>query len=420
MAIMHTVVCLLFLFIVNCKSQASFYTRGINVEALCEECDTTTGSGYVYHPKYCHLFVHCTIGQDKRLVGQVKECTRGLLWSQKVKQCVWPEESDCPTNPCFNQSLTLRDLRTCNGYFTCTDGLRLQFNCCDKNERFSEVDGRCYKDYTCNDACLPNSSNTTAKLLACDRFEYPDNKGKYLWSISGTNISMDCAAGTAFSAEMCSCTDNADFINIAFCDPYIYFPFDINIKDKMGKTASGGLNTWIRTSEPAAVGGGAVYFDGKRQVIAWAMNNMEFKSNFTLSFRFKADLVGPGGEERYALVDNSDCAKEATFGVALLKTSPKTGTIHGGFRLKNGEAVTTSSDELSLTSWHSVVLIKNGHKAELRVDNNIYPIMGYGLQSDIDRVDCSMTIGKGTGLENFVGYIDEVKFYKCVPDEFKN
>lgn len=49
---------------------------------------------------------------------------------------------------------------------------------------------------------------------------------------------------------------------------------------------------------------------------------------------------------RYALVDNSDCDKEATFGVALLRTSHKQGTVHGGFRLKNGMAFTASSGDL--------------------------------------------------------------------------
>ena len=65
---------------------------------LCEECDTSTGSGYSYHPRYCHLFVHCTLGGEGQLSGQVKECTRDLLWSQKIKQCVWPNESDCPNS----------------------------------------------------------------------------------------------------------------------------------------------------------------------------------------------------------------------------------------------------------------------------------------------------------------------------------
>ncbi|XP_041368502.1 uncharacterized protein LOC121382889 [Gigantopelta aegis] len=146
---------------------------------------------------------------------------------------------------------------------------------------------------------------------------------------------------------------------------------------------------------------------------------MEFRSNFTLHFRFKLDVLKTGDSQRIALIDNSDCDKEATFGIAVLTSSDRTGSVHGGFRLKNGEAVTINSPDISLATWHEVVLLKFGMRAELRVDGKIYPIIG-DLASDIARVDCSMTIGKGTGLVNFVGYIDEVKFYKCVPDEFLN
>ena len=80
---------------------------------LCEECDTSTGSGYSYHPRYCHLFVHCTLGGEGQLSGQVKECTRDLLWSQKVKQCVWPNESDCPNSECMVITLSLIHIWRC-------------------------------------------------------------------------------------------------------------------------------------------------------------------------------------------------------------------------------------------------------------------------------------------------------------------
>ncbi|KAK7489520.1 hypothetical protein BaRGS_00019154, partial [Batillaria attramentaria] len=115
------------------------------------------------------------------------------------------------------------------------------------------------------------------------------------------------------------------------------------------------------------------------------------------------DICSP----KYALVDNSDCDKEATFGVALLRTSHRHGTIHGGFRLKNGMAFTASSGDLDLSDWHDVVLLKQGPRAELWVDNKVHPIEGEGTYADIDRVDCAMTIGMGTGLQNFMGYIDE-------------
>ena len=136
------------------------------------------------------------------------------------------------------------------------------------------------------------------------------------------------------------------FFSSEKCAPYIYFPFDNTVKDVNGKTASGGSNAWIRKTDPAAIGGGAVYFNGRRQVIAWALNNMEFRSNFTLHFRFKLDVLKTSASQRIALIDNSDCDKEATFGVALLTSSDRTGTVHGGFRLKNGEAVTINSPEL--------------------------------------------------------------------------
>ncbi|XP_067656905.1 protein PIF-like [Haliotis asinina] len=415
---MFTLILCLFLHVGLGQSQHASHAFAIDLQEMCEECDTSTGSGYVNHPKYCHLFIHCSRGANDKLRGEVKECTRGLLWSQTVKQCVWPSESDCPSNPCYNQSLSFRDLRNCNGYFTCPSAARLLYNCCPRDERFDESQGMCVPSPGCNDPCLPGSSNTSAEAPECKRYPHPEDKHKYIWQTGGTNATFSCAQGTAFSVDSCSCTDPVDLTNIGKCEPYIYFPFDHNVKDKLGRTASGGIDSWIQRSEPASVGGGSVYFNGHRQVIAWALNNMEFKSNFTLYFRFKADFKQSQKGERFALVDNSDCEKEATFGIALLRSGPKAGSVHGGFRLKNGQAVTTSSREIPLNIWHEVILLKKGPVAELRVDDEVYPIEGIGLEADISRVDCSMTIGKGTGLVNFVGYIDELKFYKCVPPEY--
>nr|KAG5701631.1 hypothetical protein BaRGS_019320 [Batillaria attramentaria] len=190
---------------------------------------------------------------------------------------------------------------------------------------------------------------------------------------------MTCATGTAFSADFCSCTKASAPDKDARCEPYIRFPFDANTKDETGRTASGG-NADIRRGGAEVVGDGTAYFRGQHQVVAWAMNNMEFRSNFTLSFRFMAMLPDyqAAQDERYALVDNSDCDKEATFGVALLRTSHRHGTIHGGFRLKNGMAFTASSGDLDLSDWHDVVLLKQGPRAELWVDNKVHPIEGEG------------------------------------------
>ncbi|KAK7109777.1 hypothetical protein V1264_013762 [Littorina saxatilis] len=353
--------------------------EGMNLAELCEQCDTSTGSGYSYHPRYCHLFVHCTLGGEGRLDGQVKECTRGLLWSQKVKQCVWPSESDCPNNPCLNRQLTFRDVRNCNGYFSCPAGDRLQYNCCPSGERYSDAQGTCIKDVDCGDACLPGSANVTAKPPDCNRYPVTGDLRKYLWAVDGKNVTMTCASGTAYSDDFCSCTGTSEQEQHHFCEPYFYFPFNVNIKDVVGKTAAGG-SADIRRSEAKAVGGGAAYFRGNQQVVAWAMNNMELRSNFTLYFRFKALLPDQQGrqDERYALVDNSDCDKEATFGVALLRTTHRRGTVHGGFRLKNGMAFTASSGELLLGEWHEVVLLKDGPRAELRVDGKVHPIEGQG------------------------------------------
>ncbi|XP_025095946.1 uncharacterized protein LOC112564972 isoform X2 [Pomacea canaliculata] len=302
--------------------------RGINMKDLCEACDTSTGSGYSYHPNYCHLFVHCSLGAEGELLGQVKECTRGLLWSQKVKQCVWPMESDCSENPCVNQSVTIRDVRNCNGYFSCPDGSHLQYNCCPEDQHYEASTRHCVKDRACNDPCLPGSANVTAKTPDCSRYTVPDDPGSYLWSVDGQNITMTCATGTAFSPDFCSCTKVSGPIKDEPCEPYIHFPFDVNIKDSKGHTASGG-NADIKRSDTSATGGGTAHFRGDQQVVAWAMNNMEFRSNFTLSFRFKSLLPDyqSADDERYALVDNSDCDKEATFGVALLRTSHKQGTV---------------------------------------------------------------------------------------------
>ncbi|KAL8607130.1 hypothetical protein ACOMHN_009524 [Nucella lapillus] len=396
---------------------------GLNFKDQCQECDTSTGSGYAQHPKYCHLFLHCSMGGDGQLSGRVKECSRGLLWSQALKQCVWPQQADCPHNPCNDQSLSLRDVRSCNGYFSCPSGQRLDFSCCPADHRYDEGQGRCVPDPSCSDPCLPGSAKVTAEMPVCERYAMEGDIRQYLWQVGGRNVTMTCAAGTSFSPHFCSCADTSPLSitpSPESCGPYIWFPFDSGLEDRQGNTASAG-NADVIPALQGSLGGGAAFFGGGQKVVVWAMNNMEFRSNFTLTFRFRSELppdTRSTDTKRYALIDNSDCDKEATFGVALLVSPQGSATVHGGFRLKNGRAYTASSKNLVVDRWHDVVMMKHGPRAELLVDGVRHPIDGPGLEADIDRVDCAMTIGTGTGLQDFVGYIDEVKYYKCVPDQY--
>ncbi|CAF0772704.1 unnamed protein product [Didymodactylos carnosus] len=68
------------------------------LDRLCRQYENE----YVADPSNCQRYIHCADGQPR----EFKLCPPGLYWSQKLKLCGWPSQSDCPTKSQPNSKLT--------------------------------------------------------------------------------------------------------------------------------------------------------------------------------------------------------------------------------------------------------------------------------------------------------------------------
>lgn len=147
---------------------------------------------------------------------------------------------------------------------------------------------------------------------------------------------------------------------------------DSDFRDKThNDLRTGDVNVKIQAAA-GATGGKAAYFDGKSKLTVWALNNMEFGSQFALTFRFKADGPTYRKDNRYdrnlpvALVDNSDCDRNATFGIAL-SSDGVSGTVFGGFLLEDSSIITRNVANIVSYRHVSLMFIPALHYIGLRV-----------------------------------------------------
>ncbi|GAB1604032.1 uncharacterized protein LOC115219174 [Argonauta hians] len=410
-------VLLVFLAILALVSSQS--TIDTNLDRFCEDCVVYTGAGYYSHPLRCDVFVHCFASGDNRTVqASVKECPSGLYWSQKDLTCRYPSEVECTQDPCKQPGrIGIRSIFACAAYFKCKggilDGTR---NCCNDFHRFDENTQTCVADKLCRSKCGENNVSTTASphtplAPLCDKKAVPNDNRFYIQMVHRTAYRMPCPLGTIFSEDSCSCVRGTKKIvkPSQECSPFIYLPFDKNGNDYSKYPKGTGSKSMEYVDVNGAVSGAALFNDSS--VTVWALNNMFFGSNFTLSFRFRPATKRTG---YFALADNSDCNIKPTFLVAYLNEGSSQ-TLIGGVVLEDKSVVRLKTELKQPYEWHNVTLLKTGPRIELWLDGQKTSALGY---ANIEKRDCSLTIGRGTGMDSFVGYIDELKFYKCTPEKY--
>ncbi|XP_029645142.1 uncharacterized protein LOC115219174 [Octopus sinensis] len=392
-------------------------TMDTDLDRFCEACIVNTGAGYYSHPLRCDVFVHCSQSGDNRTVmASVKECPNGLYWSQEDLTCRHPYDVYCPQDPCKQPGrIAYREVFSCAAYYKCKNGTReSQRTCCEDRYRFDEISQKCVEDKLCRSNChnkITLVSDSPPLIPLCTKKAALDDVRFYIQDVHGYNYRMPCPLGTIFSLDACSCIRGRRNITniIKRCEPFIHLPFDKDWKDYSKYPKGTGARSVTILPIEGASGSSAAFFNDS-SVTVWALNNMFFGSNFTLSFRFRPVEKTNG---RFALVDNSDCDKSATFGVAYERTETSR-TIYGGFIL-NDESVVRLQANLKPDQWHSVTLLKTGFRVELWVDGLKTSKSG---SADIKRLDCSLTIGRGTNLDPFIGFIDDLQFFKCTPEEY--
>ncbi|KAK6184125.1 hypothetical protein SNE40_006652 [Patella caerulea] len=347
----------------------------------------SNGIGYNPHSIDCRKYIQCEFGLNGVITPVVRECSHGLFWDQDLLNCNYPAAVQCAADPCKNMhSQTYKSGGNCREYYGCVNGSSVG-QCCAKGNAY--VSGRCVYNQGCNADCSGDAVNTV-----CDKRSVTGNKRAFEQQLSDYNwIPMPCAPGTAYSPKECRCTILVDSVAIPRCRRIVYLPFDNDVSDQSG-------NGNYVENIGVTVSGGSGYFDGKSGLRIPRFANVEFGSKFVIKMTYRKDGVSDTQE---ALVSNGDCGKPQTLLIATYKQKTLFG-LH---------PVTGKSRAISVPStvgWNNIIFkIQDKHlSGSVNGNEARTPYDG-----DVKRSQCALQIGRGTGLNNFRGYIDEFSVYMC-------
>ncbi|XP_053383788.1 sushi, von Willebrand factor type A, EGF and pentraxin domain-containing protein 1-like [Mercenaria mercenaria] len=364
---------------------------------VCDGCRYMNGVGYNNHPYDCNQFVQCFKGR-KGLEPIYRKCPFGLFWDQTVLTCRPSDEVNCPHDRCkdpFVHSYKHNDPNKCCAYWKCQHG-RSFGECCGDGSSYSPSKQRCVPDYECKATCPFQD-----EIPACDK--QPAKKDTQFKQYIGNGhwTTMDCAPGTAFNPVDCKCSLFIMSVpgekRRQVCKPEIYLPFSNGFQDRSGK------NVYIKP-ENVTIHRGAAYFNGNSRILINRFANTEFAGNLVIKFRYNEFRQGSYFNELQALVTNGDCGSDPSIVIAKM---PGHVLLGAKARASTSFALPTLDKE-----WKEVIYIHNTKNLEGRVCGASKAKWSYG---HIKGNHCAMQIGYGSGLQSYVGLIDDFYVYQCRP-----
>ncbi|XP_060587822.1 sushi, von Willebrand factor type A, EGF and pentraxin domain-containing protein 1-like [Ruditapes philippinarum] len=375
--------------VVKCKGSGKwekpkFSCEGITTNmttgepSVCDSCRFINGVGYNNHPYDCNQFVQCFKG-NRGLEPAYRKCPFGLFWDQNALTCKPSHEVDCPNDQCKNplvQSYQHKDPNKCCAYWKCKNG-RAYGECCGEGSSFSRLQNQCVPDAECLDTCPFHD-----EIPVCDK--RPTGKDTMFEQHIGNNhwVTMHCAPGTAFNPVDCKCS--LFIMNVPgrnrqqLCKPEIFLPFTNSFQDRSGK------NVFVKP-ENVTIHRGAALFNGNSRIIINRFANTEFYGDLVIKFRYNEFKRGSYFNKLQALVTNGDCGSDPSI---LYK------------------------DFCKDKDWKEVIYIHNMKKLEGRVCGASKARWSYG---HIQANHCALQVGYGSGLQSYVGLIDDLYVYQCRP-----
>ncbi|KAK6178156.1 hypothetical protein SNE40_012969 [Patella caerulea] len=412
-----------------------------NYTAVCAKAKAEN-KPFIVHPYSCRILVTCN-----ELSGKVSftECpTDDVMYNAYYScnrvdnhykvNCIY-DETNNPCSNVTNRELRITDGKTCNGYYECdpdTGYNSLRKMTCDEGQRFDFKDG-CVPDSTCvsNGAApsaLPTRINATCSGVANDVSKYLLTE---FYEINGLpeyrSTEVSCPASMEYDegragTEFC-CSNRVDNVNQA-CEPMnLVRGTSVN---NGWQLALGGHETSFSKIEGNATivdntntqFNGWAYFDGEDMFSATKMSDNELRYYWNMTFDFQAGemsdgtvVVGiqPGG--KVALIDNSACGAKPTYGCQIEVESLNRGVIEC---FANSHTVRTNSRDLTKTQ--SVVFKRDRTIGTMMVSTQgqSTDTRTFSFQDNevISGNDCSLAIGTGYQTRNFIGFMDNVMFYK--------
>nr|AYN73052.1 chitin binding domain-containing protein [Pinctada fucata] len=382
------------LFIIGaCVSADEVYEKFEDGPKHCKAALVYGGWAYSRMKGSCNQFIQCT----ERDQAFIQTCAAGTFYNGK--ECRHAREVNCPYDPCSVQKKGFKysDGQSCFGYYRCVQG-RSFYKTCKNGYYFNPYKQGCYGDPTCKRDNLihPCAFGTTYPFPGKPRLFY-------LFDGLETFTPMRCPRGTWYRHDICTCDwITPGKIKDSVCSTMFHFMYDGNFLEKYNRIQQ------MPTTGVAIFGKSALFNKGGK-IIIWAMNNLDLDNDFALCFEFQVKTMN--GE--VSLLSNDYDKVSFTYKLTYIPLKRK---VRAYVILKDGTLADLTVIGVDPNKPHFVRLAKFGDDIKLRVDNT--PAAVVKAHAGVAPNKSPLVIGAARGSHDFIGYFDELKFFRCVPSHF--
>ncbi|CAC5423226.1 unnamed protein product [Mytilus coruscus] len=367
----------------------------IAAQGACTGCKMENGAGYNSHPTDCDKYTQCLFDKEGLLAAFYRNCPWGQYWNQDILSCQQPKHVMCKNDPCLNVRFeTYAAKSSCRAYWEC-QGYSVPM-CCPQGHAYLSNVG-CVQDYSCQDEC---QSDNVPKYSGCDKRIHSRDPAMFEQMVPGHGwVKMHCAAGTQFNPAECSCSLTMSSKNLPQeCKSLMFLEFTKHISDSSG-------NDVFVKNENVKVRDGVAYFNGSARLVIPQFTNAELGNNFGFRIRFKESKIFPGHGLRQSIINNGDCGD-----LGSVRLTINDNNVEFGLETDGEEGPMELRIKKPSVEWTEVVYYVTDNKLNGWVNGEAGSVTASG---QIEKRKCALQLGHGEGFSNFIGFIDEVEFFRC-------
>ncbi|XP_071104574.1 uncharacterized protein [Haliotis cracherodii] len=355
---------------------------------ICNDVVRSSEVGYRYHPTDCDKYIMCFYNPNGNVLGVYRSCPFGYYWNQVTFRCVASWKVSCPLEKCTGACKANYKMEgSCRSYWKCGQN-RTEARCCPKGFSFTADEG-CRANFYCEDVC----PTPYIAREVCDKRPSWNNPTEYNFFVGNLGWQQaTCASRTAFDLLDCGCVETAQ---------------DTCVASNEESFTSTAMPSWLNVSNVVVSGGMARFLQN-------SLMNLDVKVKSTecpvlkLTFRESAAVTG-----RRVLASSSDCKEGNTLLVVADDAGIQFETVswygHVSRMFMSTQGIPRS--QLKTVS----VLYKDNYLIGVIESDNVKYISQLHAP-DVSIMACGLTIGSdGTSSTAFVGDVDMVSIYKCVP-----
>ncbi|XP_033752838.1 uncharacterized protein LOC117336434 [Pecten maximus] len=370
---------------------------------VCLGCTMDGGLGYIRHPSRCDQFVVCYPDRTGLFKPRVQDCPYGQFWSNIDVTCKPSKDVNCEHDYCkkLKDRYQYSHSTNCVAYWQCQAGHSV-IRCCPDGRTFVQGEG-CVYSSVCADRCPVSSPSQFMWQVNCNKRPVSTDVTTFEKHVAAGWVSEKCSVGQIYKGEICDCIPahmgNPTYSFKGVCKPEVFLPFDTDFKDYSGS------NTFIRT-ENVTLSNGAACFDGTSVISMPKFANMDFGKSVFMRIRYKQMDLKIGTE---ALLYNGDCEEVPTL---VVGTKPS----GNSFSVKTNTGAFQTSwvpSSVDPADWREVTVTIRDGRLEGQSGINVRDI---DVSGGIARSHCGIKLGWGKKFKSFVGCIDEVSIYRCIPN----